>query len=53
MEKSEKFFEECVDTAINFGLIQNTNGRKKQNVVIRKNLVNVDGNVQYLDLLIR
>ena len=51
MENSEKFFEECVDTAINFGLIQNTNGRKKQNVVIRKNLVNVDGNVQYFGFI--
>ena len=51
MENSEKFFEECVDTAINFGLIQNTNGRKKQNVVIRTNLVNVDGNVQYFGFI--
>ena len=36
--KPEDFFIECKNIATNFGLIEKTEGRKKQNVVIRKNL---------------
>ena len=43
----EKFFNKCKEIASNFGMIEKTEGRKKQNTVIRKNLVYENGNVQY------
>lgn len=45
--KPEDFFIKCKNIATNFGLIEKTEGRKKQNAVIRKNLGYGMGNVQY------
>ena len=45
--KPEDFFIECKNIATNFGLVEKTEGRKKQNAVIRKNLGYGMGNVQY------
>lgn len=45
--KPEIFYTECKNIATSFGLIEKTEGRKKQNAVIRKNLVSGDNNVQY------
>lgn len=45
--KPEDFLKKCVEIATNFGLISRTDGRKKQNVVIRINLENGNDNVRY------
>lgn len=45
--KPEDFLKRCIEIATTFGLIEKTEGRKKQNVVIRKNLVSGDDNVPY------
>lgn len=41
------FLETCIEISKRFGLIEKTEGRKKQNTVIRKNLVEGDNNVLY------
>lgn len=43
----EVFFTNSVETAKKFGLIEKSEGRKKQNSVIRKNLGGGDDNVPY------
>lgn len=43
----EIFFEKSINTAKEFGLIEKSEGRKKQNSVIRKNLGGGDDNVPY------
>lgn len=45
--KSEAFFKKCIEIATDFGLVEKSEGRKKQNVVIRKNFVEGKDNVQY------
>lgn len=45
--KAEAFFEKCVETATLFGLKTKSEGKKKQNAVIRKNIGYGDNNVRY------
>lgn len=45
--KAEEFFKKCVEAAETFGLRERVEGRKKQNAVIRKNIVHVENNVRY------
>lgn len=43
----EEFFNHCIEVATSFGMVERREGRKKQNVVIRKNFALGEDNVQY------
>ena len=45
--RPDEFCNKCIDIATVFGLIGKTEGRKKQNAIIRRNLGYGDNNVRY------
>lgn len=45
--KPKDFCNKCIEIATKFGLIEKSEGRKKQNVVIRRNIEITEDNVRY------